>query len=147
MKKEIDSIHNRIRLARVELDISQEELGLRVGVSGQSVQQWEAGKSAPRSARLRKLADVLNVTPDFLQFGIEAKAFIGANSADEFLKAHQFRENITTAYEKTIKTAAGLGWIAIKRADVSTNMLSELFYSRLLEAYGLEPDSSTPTDT
>ena len=51
-------------------NISQSELARKVGVTPQAVQKWEKAKTVPRGATLRRLADVLGVSPAYIQFGI-----------------------------------------------------------------------------
>ena len=43
-----------------------------VGVSYQTVQQWENGKSAPKRTRLERVASVLGVTPQEIVAGVSA---------------------------------------------------------------------------
>jgi len=50
-----------IRAARERLDISQEELGSRVGRSRSAVNAWEAGRAVPMRS-IAKLEDVLGVS-------------------------------------------------------------------------------------
>ena len=49
--------------------LSQKQFGKEVGVSGQSVSEWETGKSRPDSDRLPIVARVLKVTVDELLAG------------------------------------------------------------------------------
>ncbi|MCA9790732.1 MAG: helix-turn-helix transcriptional regulator [Vulcanimicrobiota bacterium] len=49
---------SRLRKARKEARLSQLELGRRLGVSGQSVKEWEAGRSSPQFDRLKEIATV-----------------------------------------------------------------------------------------
>lgn len=46
----------RLRKARKEAGLSQIEMGKRLGVSGQSVKEWEAGRSSPQFDRLQHIA-------------------------------------------------------------------------------------------
>ena len=48
----------RLRRARKESGLSQIELGRRLGVSGQSVKEWEAGRSSPQFDRLKDISKV-----------------------------------------------------------------------------------------
>lgn len=65
------SIHQRIRDRRIALGLnSQEALAKLVGVTWQTVQQWEKeGGTAPNRNRIKKVAEVLEVTPGWLQNG------------------------------------------------------------------------------
>ncbi|SEK61381.1 helix-turn-helix transcriptional regulator [Nitrosovibrio tenuis] len=59
-----------IREAREKLNLNQSQLAELVGVSPQAVQQWEAGATQPRGKRLNKIAEVLNLPPALMLFGI-----------------------------------------------------------------------------
>jgi len=60
-----------------------EQLALSVGVSWQTVQQWENGKTAPKRLRLDAVATALQTTADNLLFGVSQSA---AQEANEGLK-------------------------------------------------------------
>jgi transcriptional regulator with XRE-family HTH domain len=73
------SIHSRIRERRKALGLSQEALAEMVGVTYQSVQQWErepvetddaqVQSTAPKRTRLEKVAKALKCTPEWLLTG------------------------------------------------------------------------------
>ncbi len=56
----------RIRLLRTERDMTQEELGVIVGVTKFAVSLYESGKSTPNDDIKSKLADYFNVSIDYL---------------------------------------------------------------------------------
>ena len=74
----------KVREARQLLNLSQEELGKLVGVSSRAVVAYETTATKPRAATLRKLADTLNVSVDYLKnddiddplYGIEKQPFV-----------------------------------------------------------------------
>jgi transcriptional regulator with XRE-family HTH domain len=55
----------RIRLRRIEQDISQAELGDKLGVSFQQVQKYEKGVNRVGAARLQQIATALDVPVTF----------------------------------------------------------------------------------
>lgn len=57
---------NRIKELRKELDLSQDELAQKIGVTRQAVNSYEKGKRNPELAALMKLASELSCTTDFL---------------------------------------------------------------------------------
>ncbi len=65
---------NRLRELRRAKLLTQQELGERVGVWYHTVQRWESGASRPRTAALRRLCEVLEVTPAELLAAIDADA-------------------------------------------------------------------------
>ncbi len=58
----------RLRSAK---NITQSELGERIGVSFQAVSKWERGETLPDISVLPKLADILETTVDFILRGTE----------------------------------------------------------------------------
>jgi transcriptional regulator with XRE-family HTH domain len=62
----------RLRELRRRRLLTQAELAQRVGVSLQSVQAWEWGKSEPRLRHIRRLAEVLEVPAEELLQDFEA---------------------------------------------------------------------------
>ncbi len=54
---------DKIRLYREKAGLSQRELAYAIGVSQAAVAQWENGTSQPTLDNLRKVADILGVTP------------------------------------------------------------------------------------
>lgn len=57
---------NNIASERVKLGLSREELGERMGVSGDVVRNWEDGKTDIKAARLCALAGIFNCSVDYL---------------------------------------------------------------------------------
>lgn len=70
----MDNIAKRIEDCRHSLNISQSELARKIGVTPQAVQKWEKAKTVPRGTTLQRLADVLGVSPAYIQFGITPPA-------------------------------------------------------------------------
>lgn len=58
-------IGKRIALRREKLGLNQTELAARMGVSPQSVQQWESGRTTPRGRRLELLSSVLDAPKSY----------------------------------------------------------------------------------
>lgn len=54
--------------------LTQKELAALVGVSYQALQAWESGQSRPRPGAMRKLVEVLGVTPEELFAALDATA-------------------------------------------------------------------------
>lgn len=51
---------NRLKIARAELDITQEELAKRIGVSRQTINAVESGKYVPSTVLALKMAQVFD---------------------------------------------------------------------------------------
>ena len=63
------TIGTRIRHRRTHLNLSQEALAKRVNSQQQSVARWEIGENAPRRHTIRLLAEALEVSVIWLEFG------------------------------------------------------------------------------
>jgi transcriptional regulator with XRE-family HTH domain len=62
-----DSLGARIRQARIRYGMSQAELARRIGVSKNTMNLIESGKTPdPAVSRIRAIADTLNVSMDYL---------------------------------------------------------------------------------
>jgi transcriptional regulator with XRE-family HTH domain len=57
---------SRIRQQRARLDLTQAQLAALIGISATSMNAIEAGETDPRASRILKLAEVLDVTTDYL---------------------------------------------------------------------------------
>ncbi|GIU22139.1 helix-turn-helix domain-containing protein [Shewanella sp. MBTL60-007] len=139
-------IGQRIKSAREKQKLSQEQLGSLMGVSFQSVQQWESGKTTPRSARVRKLATVLKTTPNWIQFGMGTATSENLDDILKTVRSDEFRHQMCDAFAKTIQSSMNMGWINISKPDVSMAILADLYYSKVLEQYGLEPNGDKQTE-
>jgi len=60
------SFSEKVRQARTLLNLTQAELGELVGISARAVIAYETGASVPHKSRLKKLAEVLGVSVDYL---------------------------------------------------------------------------------
>ena len=58
--------NEKIREARVSLDMTQAELGEAVGVSQRMIVAYEAGDKKPSERKLHQLAKILNVSKQYL---------------------------------------------------------------------------------
>jgi transcriptional regulator with XRE-family HTH domain len=61
-----ESVGMRIRLARTRRNINQAELSRRIGISRNAMNLIEKDRSDPGFSRLLKIAEVLNVSLDYL---------------------------------------------------------------------------------
>ena len=58
--KKLSQLARRIRSARTNAHLSQEELGKSIGVSDKSVSAYEQGRSLPPITKLKKIAEYTN---------------------------------------------------------------------------------------
>ncbi|CAI1578712.1 Uncharacterized HTH-type transcriptional regulator CBU_1416 [Serratia proteamaculans] len=63
------AMNERIRMRRLQLDMTQLQLAKAVGVSRVSVTKWETGVTQPDGENLHVLARVLSAKPEWLLYG------------------------------------------------------------------------------
>lgn len=61
----------RIRLLRKLKNLTLSEFANAIGVTFQSAQQWEMGKTSPRLDKFNEIAIALETSPEFLILGIK----------------------------------------------------------------------------
>lgn len=61
MENNLTKFGDKIYNLRKQKNITQEEFGDMVGVSRQTVSQWEANVMSPKADKLQKICEVLNV--------------------------------------------------------------------------------------
>jgi transcriptional regulator with XRE-family HTH domain len=64
-----DTVGKRILDCRMAKDISQSKLAQLIGVSAAAISHWETGGTVPRPKNLSKIADALEVSPDYFLTG------------------------------------------------------------------------------
>ena len=62
----METVGERIKIAREAAGMTQEQLGRMLGVTGVSVMRYEKNTRQPRMEQLREIADVLGVTVGYL---------------------------------------------------------------------------------
>ena len=62
MNNQVDAPPNAIRYLREQAGLTQEELGRRLGVDGNTVSRWELGRTRPRPSQQRGLAREFSVS-------------------------------------------------------------------------------------
>ena len=73
MDKDTDTMGDRIRTLRLARNLTQEQLGEKLGVTRAAVSQWELGGAQDiKLATFLALCAFFDTTPDYLVFGPEA---------------------------------------------------------------------------
>lgn len=124
-------IGNRIRTAREQLGLSLEDVAEKVGVSHQSVQQWETGKSAPHRKRMIKLAAVLGRSPSWIQFGIDSDSPM---TTDDFIKTPEFMVLMRGAFIESVKMSIAMQWLSEGKKKITFDNLADVFETKASEA-------------
>lgn len=70
----LQEMGRRIMVRRKGLQLTQEELAERMGVSTQMISNLELGKKAIRPENLSRLCGILQVSSDFILNGVDARA-------------------------------------------------------------------------
>lgn len=95
-------INEKISILRRDSGLSQDELAEKLNVSRQSVSKWETGSALPDSDKILALAELFDVSTDFLLRDSEEFIFVDEEQADE--KA--FGNDNTTANEYVPENSA-----------------------------------------
>ena len=81
----------RLRSARVKRNLSQDELARRASLQASAISHFETGSRKPSFDNLRRLADALDVTTDYLLGRVdEMQALAGAD------KLHRHLDQLST---------------------------------------------------
>lgn len=67
----MQSLNARLDMQLTKQGVTQAALAAHVGVSATTVSQWRAGAKTPSVANVTKIAQFLNITPAWLQYGVE----------------------------------------------------------------------------
>lgn len=62
-----DTFAQRLKTSMEQAHINQSDLSARTGFSKAAISQYISGKNTPSSSRITAMADVLNVSPDYLK--------------------------------------------------------------------------------
>ena len=78
----MESIGERIKLKRKELNLTQLELAKKLNVTDRAVSKWEQGEGNPDLTLIPEIAKILNVSLDYLIIGKE-EPVISLDDMDE----------------------------------------------------------------
>jgi len=82
----------RLRVARMERGLTQEALAERLGVSRSAIAQWETDRAGQIRGNLLRVAEVLDVSLEYLLHGEDKRAPSVAASGDELALLRLYRE-------------------------------------------------------
>ena len=80
-------LNHQIRTLRLVRGMSQVELARRLGVTKQSVSNWENDNIQPSIEMLKKLANIFSVSTDYL-LGLEKEEFIDVSGLPPGVVTH-----------------------------------------------------------
>lgn len=134
----------RLKKARERRGVTQTQLGEMMGVSPQSVQQWESGSTMPRHKRIEALAKTLSVRPQWLM--LEQGDMIERVESDAVMHQTELYEDagpltpdeIDIPFFREVEMAAGSG-----RTQVVENHGHSMRFSLLrLAKAGVQPENA-----
>lgn len=74
--KELQKLGNRIKEARLNKNLTQQDLANRLGTSKSVISGYEAGKNDPAQSMVLKISEALDVSINWLMFGKEIQNII-----------------------------------------------------------------------
>lgn len=109
--------NEKLSAIRKKQGLSQEELGMELQVSRQTISKWEAGQSYPDFQRLVMLSDYFHMTLDELVKDIDVQDVRVKNLTDEkiasiFVDVEKGKSTLRTV-NQAFTAFAVFGWIAI----------------------------------
>jgi len=88
----LHNIGSRIRDARLDRGLTQDQLAARVGVSRSAVAQWETGRTGQVTGNLSRIARALEVNVEYLIYGEDKRIPLEARQGDELALLRLYRE-------------------------------------------------------
>ena len=89
---DLEAQAKRIREARRERGLTQEQLATATGVSRSAVAQWETGRAGQITGNLSRIATVLGISVEWLLYGANKRAPAEAGTGDELALLRLYRE-------------------------------------------------------
>jgi transcriptional regulator with XRE-family HTH domain len=102
------SIGDRIRAARNDRSLTQDELARQIGVSRSAVAQWETGRTGQITGNLSRIAAALKVSVEYLVHGDDKRAPAEARQGDELALLRLYRECDPADRQMLLQTARRL---------------------------------------
>ena len=94
------SLGNKLAEARRARNLTQEQLAEKLGVTRQAVSRWESGAAYPETDKLVRMAQLLEVSCDYLlQDGVDEKGIPVRDPVTRLLKQAQGKRVKLTFYE------------------------------------------------
>jgi transcriptional regulator with XRE-family HTH domain len=104
----ISDIGTRIRAARRDRGLTQDDLADQVGVSRSAVAQWETGRTGQVTGNLSRIAGALGVAVEYLMVGDDKRAAGAVWQGDELALLRLYRECDPEDRQMLLRTARRL---------------------------------------
>lgn len=99
-----EGFSQRLRTLRKARDLSQTQLGEKAGLHYTHIGRFERGTSRPGGDTLKRLADALDTTSDYLLDGASDEAAAARVTDRELLRQFQAVEHLPDADKQVVKT-------------------------------------------
>lgn len=103
-----EEIGARIKTARQDQAMTQDQLAAAVGVSRSAVAQWETGRAGQVTTNLTRVASALGVGVEYLMYGDNKRAPATAMGGDEMAMLRLYRECSPEDRQLLLRTARRL---------------------------------------
>ena len=100
-----EQIGSRIQAIRRERGLTQDDFAHRIGVSRSAVAQWETGRAGQVTGNLSRIADVLEVSVEYLMHGNDKRAASEVRQGDELALLRLYRECDPEDRQMLLRTA------------------------------------------
>jgi transcriptional regulator with XRE-family HTH domain len=101
-------IGTRIRAARRDRKLTQDDLAELVGVSRSAVAQWETGRAGQVTGNLSRIAGALEINVEYLMYGDDKRAAGEVRQGDELALLRLYRECDPDDRQMLLRTARRL---------------------------------------
>jgi transcriptional regulator with XRE-family HTH domain len=102
------AIGARIRGLRAERGLTQDQFAHQIGVSRSAIAQWETGRTGQVTGNLSRIAEVLEVSVEYLMYGDDKRAPAEARQGDELAMLRLYRECDPEDRQMLLRTARRL---------------------------------------
>lgn len=128
---------NRFKYLRSKLDLSQEDLAIKIGVSTKQVSDYEVSRSLPRQSTFIKILKVFNLTEvEFWEFDVPD--FIDGMEQDNFSsRLHFFRKKMGITQAK-FALKVGVSTKQISDYEVGTSKPRQATLNKILDILGMD---------
>ncbi len=118
-------IGKRIAACREFIGMNRSVLARAIDVSPQAVAQWEDGTNCPRGNNLRRLAEALNQSTQYLLHGDARVKAEGYYALDGFISQNAFEQVYKESIDRLVTMAEEFGWVQIK-SGINRTMLADI---------------------
>ena len=109
------AISERIRFLRKEKNLTQKQLGEKLGIPWRTIMNWERGQREPNSKAMAALEDFFQVSGKYLRGETDEKNILEANVHDDTLARTLRRLRLKTGMtQRDLAECTGLSYAAIR---------------------------------